>query len=69
MIVLYYKRGRKGPKPLFLLLFSFRPFGFVFLLRLNYQADGGDERKKRFRKVFDDLTYGFIHLLFSPFYG
>jgi hypothetical protein len=39
-------RGLSPHVPGFLLAFG--PFGFCFVLRLNYQADGGDDCKKRF---------------------
>ena len=44
---------KEGAKPLALLLFSLRPFGFAFTFRLDDQADCGDDCEKRFRKVFD----------------
>ena len=42
------KRKKEGPKPRTLLLFSLRPFGRLFPLRFNYQADGGNDGEKRF---------------------
>ena len=58
-----------GQKPLALLLFSLGPFGFAFTFRLDYQADGGDDGEKSFRKVFDYFAKRFIHLSVPPFYG
>ena len=52
----YNEREEEGAEAPFLLLLFLRPFGFV-LERLDYQADGGDDCKSGFRKVFDYLAY------------
>lgn len=60
----YNEREEEGAEAPFLLLLFLRPFGFV-LERLDYQADGGDDCKSGFRKVFDYLAYLGIHSLSS----